>query len=129
VGSSAHDSPRARAQCRADGGAASPSARHADSLGPGASDGSDAWRRFCHSNHLEPSMSRKGNCWDNAPSESFFATLKTELCGDRAFATRSEAQAEIFEYIEIFYNRLRLHSTLGYLAPVEFEEAQARKAS
>jgi len=78
---------------------------------------------------LEQSMSRKGNCWDNAPSESFFATLKTELCGDRAFATRSEAQAEIFEYIEIFYNRERLHSTLGYLAPAEFEEAQARKVS
>jgi putative transposase len=78
---------------------------------------------------LRQSMSRKGDCWDNAPSEAFFATLKTELCGDRAFETRNEAQAEIFEYLEVFYNRQRLHSTLGYLTPVEFEEVRARKAS
>lgn len=65
----------------------------------------------------------------NAPSEAFFATLKSELCGDRAFATRSEAKAELFEYIEVFYNRQRLHSTLGYLTPVEFEEERTRKAS
>ena len=77
---------------------------------------------------LTQSMSRKGDCWDNAPSESFFSTLKTELCGSRAFATRAEAQAAIFEYIEIFYNRVRLHSTIGYLSPAEYEEGSPQKA-
>ena len=67
------------------------------------------------------SMSRKGNCWDNAVAESFFATLKTELVYLRRFATRAEARAAIFEFIESFYNRERRHSTLGYLSPVEFE--------
>ncbi len=74
-------------------------------------------------------MSRKGNCWDNAPPESFYSTLKNELCGAEAFVTRARAREEIFEYIEIFYNRMRLHSTLGYLSPAEFEEAGERKAS
>jgi putative transposase len=78
---------------------------------------------------LVQSMSRKGNCWDNAPTESFFSTLKNELCGEAAFITRTQAQEEIFEYIEIFYNRIRLHSTLGYLSPAEYEEAGERKAS
>lgn len=67
------------------------------------------------------SMSRKGNCWDNAVAESFFATLKTELVYLRRFATRAEAREAIFEFIESFYNRERRHSTLGYLSPVEFE--------
>ena len=78
---------------------------------------------------LVQSMSRKGNCWDNAPTESFFNTLKSELCGARAFRTRVQARAAIFRYIEIFYNRQRLHSTLGYLPPVEFEEVKGQKAS
>jgi transposase InsO family protein len=67
------------------------------------------------------SMSRKGNCWDNAVAESFFATLKTELVYTRRFATRAEARDAIFDFIEVFYNRRRRHSTLGYVSPVEFE--------
>ena len=67
------------------------------------------------------SMSRPGNCWDNAVVESFFATLKTELVHHRRFQTRQEAKTEIFEYLEGFYNRRRRHSTLGYLSPAEFE--------
>lgn len=69
------------------------------------------------------SMSRRGNCWDNAPCEAFFASLKVELMDGKAFPTRAAAQAAIFEYMEVFYNRQRLHSTLGYLTPVEWEEA------
>lgn len=72
---------------------------------------------------VTPSMSRKGNCWDNAPSESFFATLKKELVHHEHYHTRQEAQRSIFEYIEVFYNRERLHSTLNYCSPVEFEHA------
>ena len=68
------------------------------------------------------SMSRKGNCWDNAVAESFFATLKTELVYTRRFATRTEAREAIFDFIEIFYNRRRRHSTLGYVSPVDFEK-------
>jgi putative transposase len=67
------------------------------------------------------SMSRKGNCWDNAVAESFFATLKTELVYTRRFATRAEAREAIFEFVEVFYNRHRRHSTIGYVSPVEFE--------
>lgn len=67
------------------------------------------------------SMSRKGNCWDNAVAESFFATLKTECVYTRRFATRAEAREAIFDFIEVFYNGRRRHSTLGYLSPVEFE--------
>lgn len=67
------------------------------------------------------SMSGKGNCYDNAVKESFFHTLKTELCDHERYRTRAEAQASIFEYIEVFYNRQRLHSTIGYLSPLQFE--------
>lgn len=66
------------------------------------------------------SMSRKGNCFDNAPIESFWGTLKNELVHHRRYSTRAEAEASIREYIEIFYNRQRRHSRLGYLAPAEF---------
>jgi putative transposase len=70
------------------------------------------------------SMSRRGDCWDNAPSEAFFKSLKTELMeGGKAFAGREAAKVAIFEYMEVFYNRVRLHSTLGYMTPVEYEEA------
>ncbi len=74
------------------------------------------------------SMSRKGNCWDNAPAESFFHTLKTELIHHRRFETREQAKQEIFEYIEVFYNRQRKHSTLGYRTPVEFEQLYRKAA-
>ena len=73
-------------------------------------------------------MSRKGNCWDNAPSESFFHTLKTELVHHEDFQTREEAKQAIFEYIEVFYNRERLHSTNGYIAPLAFEEQLPKAA-
>ena len=68
------------------------------------------------------SMSRVAQCWDNAPVESFFGRLKTELAPE-AFATRGQARAELFEYLEVFYNRVRLHSSLGFVSPTEFERA------
>jgi putative transposase len=67
------------------------------------------------------SMSRKGNCWDNAGQESFWGKLKAEWIRGRIFSTREEAKREIFEYIEVFYNRQRRHAALGYVSPVEFE--------
>lgn len=70
---------------------------------------------------LVASMSRRGDCWDNAVMESFFGTLKTEMIYFEKFLSREEAQTKIFEYIEVFYNRQRRHSTLGQLSPVEFE--------
>jgi putative transposase len=69
------------------------------------------------------SMSRRANCWDNAPMESFFASLKKELTRGEIFATREEARASIFEYVEIFYNRIRRHSSLGYRSPADYERA------
>jgi transposase InsO family protein len=71
------------------------------------------------------SMSRKGNCWDNAVAESFFATLKTELVNEANYATRADARTSIFEYLEIFYNRRRRHSSLGYVSPFTFESMYA----
>lgn len=70
------------------------------------------------------SFSRKGNCWDNAPMESFFASLKKELVYRESFATRAAAERAIFDYVEVFYNRVRLHSKLGYVAPASFESSQ-----
>ncbi len=68
------------------------------------------------------SMSRKGNCWDNAVAESFFHSLKTECTNHEIFKTRAQANQKIFEYIEVFYNRQRMHSSNNYLSPVEYEE-------
>ena len=73
------------------------------------------------------SMSRKGNCWDNAVAESFFSTLKTELLPAQAFRTRDQARAMVFEYIEVWYNRKRRHSTLGYVSPAQFEQSHFEK--
>lgn len=70
---------------------------------------------------MTASMSRKGNCWDNACVESFFASLKSEFVAFERFTTRDEAETAIFEWIEVFYNRVRRHSTLGYHSPVDFE--------
>jgi putative transposase len=67
------------------------------------------------------SMSRKGDCWDNAVAESFFASLKTELVNEADYVTRAEARSAIFEYLEVFYNRRRRHSSLGYVCPVDYE--------
>ena len=75
------------------------------------------------------SMSRKGDCWDNAVAESFFSTLKTERVHHRLYRSRDEARRDIFGYIEVFYNRVRLHSTLGYLSPAQFESQALAKAA
>jgi hypothetical protein len=74
-------------------------------------------------------MSRRGDCWDNAVAESFFATLKVELVHDAIWATREEAHAELFEYLELFDNGQRRHSALGYLSPRAFERRLAHEAS
>ena len=68
------------------------------------------------------SMSRKGDCWDNAPVESFFASLKRERVYHRSYETRKEAQADLFQYLEVWYNRKRRHSSLEYLSPADYEE-------
>jgi putative transposase len=70
---------------------------------------------------MQCSMSRKGDCWDNAVAESFFSTLKAELVHEADWATRVEARTAIFEYLEVFYNRRRRHSSIGYVSPVAFE--------
>jgi hypothetical protein len=69
-------------------------------------------------------MSRRGECWDNAAMESFFSTLKTERCAQTVYQTREQARADVFDYIEQFYNPFRKHSKLDYLSPVRFEERQ-----
>src|SRR5215208_1060004 len=83
--------------------------------------GSDAWRRFCRSIHWEPSMSRKGNCWDNAVAESFFSSLKKERIKKQIYKNRELALADLTAYIDTFYNRIRRHSHLGGLSPEQFE--------
>lgn len=85
--------------------------------------GSDSWRRFCRSNHLEPSMSRKGNCWDNAVAESFFSSLKKEKIKKQVYKNRELAIADVANYIDAFYNRTRRHSHLSGLSPERFEAA------
>jgi putative transposase len=82
---------------------------------------SEAYQSLLAAHGIEPSMSRKGNCWDNAVVESFFSTLKRELVHHEDYADREEARRSLFEYIEVFYNRKRRHSTLGYRSPAEFE--------
>jgi putative transposase len=91
--------------------------------------GSDAWRRFCKANHLEPSMSRRGNCWDNAVAESFFSSLKKERIQKRIYADRDTATLDLAEYIDGFYNPTRRHSYLGGVSPNEFEAAHRRRKS
>ncbi|WP_405424602.1 IS3 family transposase [Pantoea stewartii] len=91
----------------------------------GSQYGSDDWQRFCRANHLAPSMSRRGNCWDNAVAESFFSSLKTERIRKRIYKTRDLARADIFDYIEVFYNRARRHSHLGGVSPEAFEQASS----
>ena len=79
------------------------------------------YRKLMQSAGLRASMSRKGDCYDNAPMESFFHTLKTELVHHRHYATRIEATRDIFAYVEGFYNRTRRHSAIGYISPIEME--------
>jgi transposase InsO family protein len=84
---------------------------------------SEHYQRQLAGHGITCSMSRRANCWDNAPMESFFATLRKELTHGEDYATRAEARASLFEYIEVFYNRVRRHSSLGYKSPVEYERA------
>ncbi|MGY4430771.1 transposase InsO family protein [Bradyrhizobium sp. F1.13.1] len=79
------------------------------------------YRKLLQSAGFRASMSRKADCYDNAPMESFFHTLKTELVHHRHYATRTEATRDIFAYIEGFYNRTRRHSAIGYISPSEME--------
>ena len=83
------------------------------------------YQQVLKDNGIICSMSRKGNCWDNAPVESFFSTLKKERVYHKVYHTKKEAKSDIFEYIEVYYNRVRLHSTLGYLSPIAFEAKKA----
>lgn len=89
----------------------------------GSQYGSDDWLRFCRVHKLKPSMSRRGNCWDNAVAESFFSSLKKERIRRRIYQTRQVASADIFDYVEMFYNRIRRHSHLGGVSPEAFERA------
>jgi putative transposase len=84
---------------------------------------SDLYQKTIKDHGYICSMSRKGNCWDNAPSESFFHTLKTELIYHKRYQTRQQAKQDIFEYIEVFYNRQRRHSTIGYQTPSDYDKA------
>ncbi|WP_394245669.1 IS3 family transposase [Vibrio astriarenae] len=84
---------------------------------------SSDWQKFCMKHHLEPSMSRRGNCWDNAVAESFFSSLKKEKIKKRIYKTREMARADVFDYIEMFYNRVRRHSHLNGMSPEAFESA------
>jgi len=82
---------------------------------------SDMYQKDLEKNGITCSMSRKGNCWDNACMESFFGSLKSEWIADQRYASRKEAEKSIFFYIEMFYNRKRRHESLGYVTPVEYE--------
>lgn len=86
---------------------------------------SEHYQRLLAEHGIECSMSRAGNCYDNAPMESFFASLKKELVHHEDYATIEIAKASVFEYIEVFYNRIRRYSALGYVAPAEFESADS----
>jgi putative transposase len=91
-------------------------------LGQGSQYTSEQFQRLMADHGITCSMSRSGNVWDNAAMESFFSSLKTERTARKVYRTRDDARADVFDYIERFYNPRRRHSTLGYLSPVEFEE-------
>ncbi len=93
----------------------------------GSQYGSDDWVRFCKAHKLDCSMSRRGNCWDNAVAESFFSSLKKERVRRKIYRTRDLAKADIFEYIEMFYNRTRRHSHLGGVSPEVFEATSSQR--
>ncbi len=79
------------------------------------------YRRLLDTHGITQSCSRPRQCWDNAVAESFFATLKTELIHRHSWTTRTQARRAVFDFVEVFYNRQRLHSSLGYLSPAEYE--------
>jgi putative transposase len=89
----------------------------------GSQYGSDDWLRFCKAHNLEPRMRRRGNCWDNAGAESVFSSLKKERIRKQIYRTRDLAKADVFDYIEMFYNPTRRHSHLGGVSPEAFERA------
>ena len=88
---------------------------------------SEEFAKFCTKNNFVQSMGRTGVCWDNAAAESFFASLKNEMYYHRVFETRQRARFAVAEYIEVFYNRKRLHSTLGYRTPAQTWEERTTK--
>jgi putative transposase len=87
--------------------------------------GSDDFVCWCQEHNLTPSMSRRGNCYDNAVAESFFSSLKKERIRRKIYSTREEAKSAIFDYIEVFYNRKRRHSHLDQMSPMAFEALQS----
>jgi len=89
--------------------------------GQGSQYTSEQFQRLMADNGVICSMSRSGNVWDNAAMESFFSSLKTEQIGRKVYRTRVQAKADVFDYVECFYNPTRRHSTLGYLSPIDFE--------
>ena len=91
--------------------------------GQGSQYGSDDWTRFCSTHHLDPSMSRRGHCSDNAVAESFFSSLKKERIKKRIYKTRNLARADNFDYIEMFYNPTHRHTHLGCVSPGAIESA------
>jgi putative transposase len=105
-------------------GRPAPALHHSDR---GSQYASEDYRRLLEQREIACSMSRKGNCWDNAVVESFFSTLKQELVYPCVFKTRQEAKLALFEYMEVFYNRKRRHSSLGYLSPAEYERVATTK--
>ena len=110
-------------------GPSAPSASLLHHSDRGSQYASEEYRTLLSAYGIACSMSRRGNCWDNAVAESFFATLKTELVHDADWHTRAEARSALFEYIEVWYNRVRRHSTLGYRCPVQYELDQMQKQS
>ncbi len=88
---------------------------------------STSYQTLLQEPNIQASMSNTGDCYDNAMMEGFWATLKEECCGQTIFASRNEAKTAIFEYIEVYYNRKRIHSSLGYMSPVDYEKRGERR--
>lgn len=99
-----------------------PSILHSDQ---GSTYATASYRALLQRHSIRQSMSRKGNCWDNAPMESFFHTLKTELVMHCDYHTRTQARSSLFDYMEVFYNRERRHSSINYVSPLAFERQQS----
>ena len=88
---------------------------------------STSYQELLHQHNIQISMSKKGDCYDNSMMESFWGTLKEEGIGEAIFSSRKEAETALFDYIEVFYNRKRRHSSLGYLSPVDFEKQEEKR--
>jgi putative transposase len=90
---------------------------------------SRAYRQLLEQSEIQVSMSRKGNCWDNAAMESFFGTLKEECVGSTIYSSHEEARLALFTYLEVYYNRTRRHSTLGYVSPLIYEQTREQNSA